>query len=84
MNQTLSMNKIIVWDPSRIKEIDEAKRVYREYKALGYTMLKSDGTPLDFFHPSHGQFTILEKKSTSWSVSIFILSCLVSSIYKFL
>ena len=55
MNQTLSMNKIVVWNPSCF---EEAKKVYCEYKALGYTVLKSDGTPLDFFHPSQGQFRI--------------------------
>jgi len=55
------MNKIVVWDPSHLKEIEEAKRVYREYKALRYIMLKPDGSLLDFFHPSHGQFTIIAK-----------------------
>ena len=68
MNQTPLINKIIIWNPSRLKEIEEAKKIFQEHRTLGHHLVKSDGTPLDYFHPSHGRFVVVADKSNNISV----------------
>ena len=49
---TLVMDRRIVWDSTKLREIDEAKSLVREYRAKGHIITKADGTPLDKFVPS--------------------------------
>jgi hypothetical protein len=62
MNQTLTLNSIVMWDPSHKKEIEEAKKEYLKYKKLGHTILKPDGSTMEQFEPSIGQIKILAEK----------------------
>ena len=48
----LVMDRRIVWDCTRLKEVDEAKVLIRQYRAEGYVITKADGTLLDKFRPS--------------------------------
>ena len=48
----LVMDRRIIWDSRKLKEIDEAKATIRMYKAQGYEVVKTDGTPMDKFLPS--------------------------------
>jgi hypothetical protein len=50
--ETLVMDRRIVWDSRKLKEIDEAKAIIRTYRAQGHQIVKTDGTPLDKFIPS--------------------------------
>jgi hypothetical protein len=61
MNE-LVMDMRLVWDCRKLKEIDEAKKKYREYRSGGYLILKSDGTPLERFLPSLEEIIIKAKK----------------------
>ena len=49
---TLVMDRRIVWDSTKLKEIDEAKATIRQYRAEGHVITKADGSPLDKFIPS--------------------------------
>jgi hypothetical protein len=60
MNE-LVMDRRLVWDARKLKEIDEVKKEYREYKAKGYLILKADGTPLDRFLPALEEIVIKAK-----------------------
>lgn len=58
MSETIVMNQRIIWDPSRLKQIDEAKKEILKYKRKGHIIVKADGTPLDRFDPSLGEVII--------------------------
>lgn len=48
----IALDRRIVWDAARLKEIEEAKAEILEYKRAGHVILKGDGTPMERFHPS--------------------------------
>lgn len=62
-SQNLINNRILTWDPCHLKEIDEAKKEFIKYRALGHVILKEDGTRMTSFIPAAGYAVILEKKS---------------------
>lgn len=57
MNQ-LVMNRRIVWDASKLKQIDEAKSEFLKFKRMGYEIVTLNGNELEHFHPSHEVFVI--------------------------
>ena len=61
---TLVMDRRIVWDATRLKEIDEAKSIVREYRTAGHVITKADGTPLDRFIPSLEEVIIKAQRIT--------------------
>lgn len=60
--ETLVMDRRIVWDSRKLKEIDEAKATIRMYRAQGHQIVKTDGTPLDKFIPSLEEVIIKAQK----------------------
>jgi len=60
--ETLVLNRRIVWDCTKLKEIDEAKATIRQYRAEGHVITKVDGTPLDKFIPSLGEVRVMAQK----------------------
>jgi hypothetical protein len=58
----LVIDRRIVWDARKIKEIDEAKKIYWKYRAEGYLILKSDGSPVIKFLPSLEEIIIKAQK----------------------
>lgn len=48
----LVMDRRIVWNCMRIKEVDEAKSQILKYRKLGYEILLSDGRPMTRFSSS--------------------------------
>jgi hypothetical protein len=53
---------IITWNPSRLKEIEEAKKEFLQYRSLGHVIIKIDGSRMTSFEPSAGQITVLAEK----------------------
>lgn len=51
MSNELVMDQRIVWDQSKMKEIEQAKKMIMSYKRKGYEILKSDGTLMERFSP---------------------------------
>jgi 23S rRNA G2069 N7-methylase RlmK/C1962 C5-methylase RlmI len=60
----IALDRRIVWDAARLKEIDEAKKMIMDYRRSGYVVLKSDGTPMERFHPSLQEVLIKALKTT--------------------
>ena len=60
--EELVMDRRIVWDSRKLKEIDEAKATIRTYRAQGYVIVKADGTPLDKFIPSLEEVIVKAQK----------------------
>jgi hypothetical protein len=60
----LVMDRRIVWDSRKLKEVDEAKALIREYRSKGYLVAKADGTPMDKFIPSLEEVIIKAQKIT--------------------
>ena len=58
----LVLDRRIVWDSTKLKEIDEAKAMVRQYRAEGHVITKVDGTPLDKFIPSLEEVVIKAQK----------------------
>ena len=58
MEQTLVMDRQIVWSPLKLKEIDEAKSIYFQFKRLGHQILKTNGDVVERFEPSLGALII--------------------------
>ena len=48
----LLMDRRVVWNRARMKEIDEAKKEIMMYKRKGYPILTADGTPMERFNPN--------------------------------
>ncbi len=59
----LVMDRIIPWDSSHLKQIDEAKKEYRKYKKLGYIITKMDGTILERFDSALEEIIIKAQKT---------------------
>jgi len=51
MSNELVMDQRIVWDRSKMKEIEQAKKMIVDYKRKGYEILKPDGTLMERFSP---------------------------------
>jgi len=62
MSQQILINRILVWDPCRLKEIDEAKSLFLQYKKLGHVITKEGGALMERFEPAAGQAIVLAKK----------------------
>ena len=60
--ETLVMDRRIVWDCTKLKEIDEAKTMVRQYRVEGHVITKVDGTPLDRFIPSLEEVIVKAQK----------------------
>jgi len=58
----LVMDRRIVWDSRKLKEVDEAKATIRGYRSKGYLITKADGTPLDKFIPSLEEVVVKAQK----------------------
>jgi len=48
----IALDRRVIWDSKRLREIDEAKKIVMDYKKAGYVILKGDGSPMERFHPS--------------------------------
>ena len=59
---TLVMDRRLVWNASKLKEIDEAKTLYRQYRAEGHIITTVDGAPLERFIPSLGEILVKAQK----------------------
>jgi hypothetical protein len=59
---TLVMDRRIVWDSTKLKEVDEAKAMIRQYRSEGHIITKVDGTPLDKFIPSLEEVVVKAQK----------------------
>lgn len=59
----LVMDRRIVWDSKKMREIEEAKSEIRKYRAQGYEILKPDGSPLDRFMPYLEEVVIKAQKT---------------------
>ena len=57
--ETLVMDRKVVWDATKIKQIDEAKKTILKYRRAGYPVRKSDGTLMERFHPNLEEVTII-------------------------
>lgn len=62
MNQQIAIDSILVWDPCRLKEIDEAKKKFSQYKRQGHVITKENGAIMERFEPAAGQAIVLAKK----------------------
>jgi hypothetical protein len=51
MDNTLVMDRQIVWDSTHLKEVDEAKKCIRKYRAEGYRIEEPNGNLLKKFKP---------------------------------
>jgi hypothetical protein len=65
MEQMLVMDRTLVWDPCRLKEIDEAKALFLKFKKLGHTIIKANGSLMERFEPAAGQATVLAEQIKS-------------------
>jgi len=62
MTQELVLDRRIVWDSTKLKEVDEAKALIREYRSQGYIVTKIDGALLDKFVPSLEEVIVKAQK----------------------
>jgi hypothetical protein len=60
----LTMDRRVVWDSCKLRQIDEAKKVIMDYKRAGYIIVKSDGSAMERFHPSLQEVVIKAQKTT--------------------
>lgn len=59
----LVLDRRILWDKCRLKEIEEAKKQYREYKRQGYSITLPDKTtPIDKFNSTLEEIVVLAKR----------------------
>jgi len=58
----LAMDLRIVWDKTRLKEIDEAKAEIMKHKRMGYEILLADGKPMEKWSPLLEEVIIKAKK----------------------
>ena len=48
----IALDRRVIWDSKKLREIDEAKKIVMDYKRAGHVILKGDGTVMERFHPS--------------------------------
>jgi hypothetical protein len=58
----LTMDQRIVWDPSKLKQIDEAKSKIMTFKKQGYEILMADGSPMSRFSSTLCEVIVKAKK----------------------
>lgn len=58
----LVMDRRVVWNSMKLKEIDEAKSVVMKFKRLGYEIVLSNGKPMEKFKPSFEEVIIKAKR----------------------
>lgn len=58
----LIMDQRVVWDSTRLKEIDEAKSLIMRYKKQGYEIQLPDGTVMERFNPRLEEVVVKAKK----------------------
>jgi hypothetical protein len=58
----LVMDRRLVWDSRKLKQVDEAKTLIREYRSQGYLITKADGTPLEKFLPHLEEVVVKAQK----------------------
>jgi hypothetical protein len=57
------MNTRLVWDPCKLKEVEEAKKEFLKYKRLGYIIQKADGTILEKFNANLSEIIVIAQKA---------------------
>jgi len=61
----LTMDRQIVWDKTHVKQIDQAKELYRDYKRKNYVItLEDKKTVVERFNPMLEAIIVLAKKIT--------------------
>ena len=58
----LVVDRRVVWDRTRLKEIDEAKAIILDFKRKGHEILKANGELMERFHPSLEEVIIKVKR----------------------
>lgn len=56
------MDRRIVWDSMRLKEIDEAKSEIMKFKRAGYEVILADGKPMERFNPRFEEVIVKARK----------------------
>lgn len=64
MSAELAFPTLITWDPCRLKQIDEAKKMVLGFLRQGYEIFTTDGKPVERFVPSMGEVRVMTKKAT--------------------
>jgi len=58
----LVMNQRVIWDRTKIKEIEEAKQLILGFRRDGYEIMKTDGTPMERFNPCFEEVIVKASK----------------------
>jgi hypothetical protein len=58
----LVMDQRVVWDPRKLKEIDEAKKIIMDFKNKGHKILLADGSPMTRFNSSLAEVIVKVEK----------------------
>jgi len=67
----IAMDQRLVWNQKRLKEIDEAKKLYIRFKRLGHVITLSDKkTIIQRFNPALEEIIVLVKKVTKHEMKI--------------
>lgn len=59
----LVMDRRIVWNPTRLKEVDEAKAMIMQWKRLGHKIVLANGNLMERFRPALGEVIIKVEKT---------------------
>jgi hypothetical protein len=59
---TLVIDRRIAWNSSKLKEIDEAKKIIMDFKRAGYEILLANGMPMERFRPSFEEVVVKTKR----------------------
>jgi len=62
MTTELVMDRRVVWDSKKLKQIDEAKKTIMKFKRLGYKIILTDGSPMEKFSASLEEVIIKAEK----------------------
>jgi hypothetical protein len=57
----LTMDRRIVWDPCKLKQIDEAKSMIMAFKRAGHDILLADGSPMTRFNATLAEVIVKAK-----------------------
>ena len=71
---TLVMDQRIVWDSTRLKEVDEAKAIIMKYKRKGYEILLASGEKMEKWSPRYEEVVIKAKKVLKKTMKILCQS----------
>lgn len=70
MSTELVMDQRVVWDRTKMKQVDEAKAVYREFKAKGHEILTETGEILERFNPHIEEFIVKATRAAKRTLKI--------------